>query len=450
MQITLYENFSKRSNSTLQPSVQGTVIDCFLKQSTSVNNPVFILTVENFNISYVKWDNRFYFVNDIKSVKNGVVEISCKIDVLATYKTSILNTSAFVQYSTSNFNSDILDSRIGNTGTITQSVKTSTNIETFSESGCYCLTVIGDGGGQTEQRFVTRQGLGNLALNVSQLSDDNVINSLVLKFGSVFGCITGCTYLPFNLPSGTHSLIKIGDYTTGTDSIIATALVSQETKTVDIPWIYENPRRMSESLSLYIPCVGNVPLDTSQFLNDKQLTIYCTFDYVVGEVIYLVTNGKVWLKFNTQCGTPIQFAYTSQSRTSGIANTIYDKVHEWAMSGIDRNNANMDSVVSWNENFANSVFRIGTNYNVIGSNGSYANGLLASQRDNIVLTSTAFNFTETQSNMAVNKGRPYMRNTSLSQLTGYCQCVGASVSVSCEENERREINSYLNNGFYIE
>lgn len=29
MQITLYENFAKKDNSTLRPSIGGTVIDCF-------------------------------------------------------------------------------------------------------------------------------------------------------------------------------------------------------------------------------------------------------------------------------------------------------------------------------------------------------------------------------------------------------------------------------------
>jgi len=90
MQITLYENFAKKDNSTLRPSIGGTVIDCFLKNSTSITNPTFVLTVENFNITYVKWDDRYYFVSDIMSIKNGVIELSCSLDVLATYKEQIL------------------------------------------------------------------------------------------------------------------------------------------------------------------------------------------------------------------------------------------------------------------------------------------------------------------------------------------------------------------------
>ena len=89
MQITLYENFEKKDNSTLRPSSSGTVINCFLKNSTSISNPTFVLTVENFNITYVKWDDRFYFVSDIKSIKNGVIELSCSLDVLATFKEQI-------------------------------------------------------------------------------------------------------------------------------------------------------------------------------------------------------------------------------------------------------------------------------------------------------------------------------------------------------------------------
>lgn len=450
MQITLYENFAKKDNSTLTPNISGINVNCALKNSTSISNPTFILTVENFNISYVKWDERFYFVTDISSLRNGVIELSCTIDVLATYKKQILQTIAYIECSTSKFNSNLLDTRIPNTGNIIQSVESSEDIERFSQSGCYCLTIIGSGGSNTEQRFVTRQGLNNLSDNISQITDEDVINGLVLKFGSVFGTITGCTFLPFSLPNGTNELIKIGDYTTGTDSIVASSLVSLETKTINIPWIYTIPRRMTESLNIYLPCVGNVPLDSSQFLNDTTLTIYCIFDYVTGELIYLLTNGKIFLKYNTQCGTPIQFAFNSQSRTTGVLSTIFEKVKEWSDSGLDLSNVSADVLSTRNENLIKTFSRLGTSYNVIGSNGSFANGILASSRNNIVISSSAFGFSATQESIRSIKGSPFMSVSSLSDINGFCKCNGASVSVSCEENERNKINNYLNSGFFIE
>jgi hypothetical protein len=450
MQITLYENFAKKDNSTLTPNIRGTNVNCALKNSTSISNPTFILTVENFNISYVKWDERYYYVTDISSLRNGVIELSCTIDVLATYKKQILQTTAYIECSTSKFNSNLLDTRIPNTGNVIQSVASSKDIETFSQSGCYCLTIIGSGGSNTEQRFVTRQGLNNLSDNISQITDEDVINGLVLKFGSVFGTITGCTFLPFSLPNGTNELIKIGDYTTGTDSIVASSLVSLETKTINIPWIYTIPRRMTESLNIYLPCVGNVPLDPSQFLNDTTLTIYCIFDYVTGELIYLLTNGKIFLKYNTQCGTPIQFAFNSQSRTTGVLSTIFEKVKEWSDSGLDLSNVGADVLSTRNENLIKTFSRLGTSYNVIGSNGSFANGILASSRNNIVISSSAFGFSTTQESIRSIKGSPFMSVSSLSDINGFCKCNGASVSVSCEENERNKINNYLNSGFFIE
>lgn len=450
MQITLYENFAKKDNSTLIPNISGTNVNCALKNSTSISNPTFILTVENFNISYVKWDERFYFVTNISSLRNGVIELSCTIDVLATYKKQILQTIAYIECSTSKFNSNLLDTRIPNTGNIIQSVASSKDIETFSQSGCYCLTIIGSGGSNTEQRFVTRQGLNNLSDNISQIIDNDVINGLVLKFGSVFGTITGCTFLPFSLPNGTHELIKIGDYTTGTDSIVANALVASETITINIPWIYTIPRRMTESLNIYLPCVGNVPLDSSQFLNDTTLTIYCLFDYVTGELIYLLTNGKIFLKYNTQCGTPIQYAFNSQSRGSGVLSTIFEKVKEWSDTGLDLSNIGANVISTRNENLIKTFSRLGTSYNVIGSNGSFANGILASSRNNIVISSSAFGFSTTQENIRSVKGSPFMSVSSLSDITGFCKCNGASVSVSCKESERNKINNYLNTGFFIE
>ena len=72
MNITLYR-FSKPNNSTKQPS-GGTSISCVLKENTSILNPVFILKNNDFDYNYCKWNNRYYFINDIVSLANNYSE----------------------------------------------------------------------------------------------------------------------------------------------------------------------------------------------------------------------------------------------------------------------------------------------------------------------------------------------------------------------------------------
>lgn len=47
-------------------------------------------------------------------------------------------------------------------------------------------------------------------------------------------------------------------------------------------------------------------------------------------------------------------------------------------------------------------------------------------------------------------GRPLMQNVQLSSLSGFVQCGNASVPLNARDDERIEINNYLNSGFYME
>ena len=77
-------------------SMRGT-----LREETSIMNPTFRvqLIVDNvsfLNYIYVEEWERYYFVNDVKSVRNGLWDFSCHVDVLSTYKNQIRNLSAIL------------------------------------------------------------------------------------------------------------------------------------------------------------------------------------------------------------------------------------------------------------------------------------------------------------------------------------------------------------------
>lgn len=110
MEITLY-NFTKRRNSTKRPS-KGILVNVNLKEGCSHYNPSFILTTNPTNYSYLSWGTWYYYISDIVNTRNGVWTISCEIDVLATWKDDIKSTSAYVLYSSSNYNTDLIDSRL--------------------------------------------------------------------------------------------------------------------------------------------------------------------------------------------------------------------------------------------------------------------------------------------------------------------------------------------------
>jgi hypothetical protein len=113
LSVTLYNSASpvEKIGKTL---TAGGSYSCSLKDTTSVLNPVLIIRtsdpVYNYNYLYIQEFGRYYFINDIKSVNNNVWEISAHVDVLETYKSSILANEAVIRRQDKLFNLYLDDS----------------------------------------------------------------------------------------------------------------------------------------------------------------------------------------------------------------------------------------------------------------------------------------------------------------------------------------------------
>ena len=69
-----------------------------LKENTSVFEPTFIIRTTILNFNYVFCDdwNKYYFVTNITKTMGGLIEISCREDVLATYSNELKKRSGYV------------------------------------------------------------------------------------------------------------------------------------------------------------------------------------------------------------------------------------------------------------------------------------------------------------------------------------------------------------------
>ena len=113
MNVQFY-SFSKRRNSTKQPAGSGTVIDCKLKEGTSVKNPKLQISGRTFgyNYAYIPDFGRYYFVNDIISESYDITTYVLEEDSLASNKSAIGSTIAMVEYSSTGYDEDMIDPRI--------------------------------------------------------------------------------------------------------------------------------------------------------------------------------------------------------------------------------------------------------------------------------------------------------------------------------------------------
>ena len=69
MNIYVWSNFTKKRNSTLQPT-GGTSKTVHLKEQTSIEKPSFILAEPMPNYNYVQAFGNYYFVTDIINLKS--------------------------------------------------------------------------------------------------------------------------------------------------------------------------------------------------------------------------------------------------------------------------------------------------------------------------------------------------------------------------------------------
>lgn len=107
MTIGLYTTTSDRRRVRKSLTSVLDYINAHLKEDTSIIDPVFRVHAESisgvrldeFNYLYCSETGRYYFVNDVKLCKGGILEIYCHVDVLYTYRNYILNHNAYVDRS---------------------------------------------------------------------------------------------------------------------------------------------------------------------------------------------------------------------------------------------------------------------------------------------------------------------------------------------------------------
>lgn len=87
--ISTYNGTLKNPTSVIDPIIQ---IACDLEDVVSAN----YLTIDSFN--------RSYFIKEIKSVRNGLVEFSCHVDVLSSFSEQILSNRAIIKRQENNWN----------------------------------------------------------------------------------------------------------------------------------------------------------------------------------------------------------------------------------------------------------------------------------------------------------------------------------------------------------
>lgn len=474
MQVYLF-GYSKKKNSTAQPTLtSGTAFTMQLKDDTSVMNPVLLLnqatsgmpspfTPSYYTYAYIGKFSRYYFVTDWKWV-NGLWELYLTEDVLASFKSAIGSTSAYVERSASASDGNIIDKLYpAKTDFNQQYVACSTSWYNVAPSGgCYVLGIINQQSsnhiGAVTYYAVTSANLNSLLAflfsnNIYQSESITEIGEGLFKsLFNPFQYIVSCIWFPFATSAfgSTSVTVKVGYWDTGVSAIIVDSLMETTFITATMP---NHPQAATRGaflnyapytrMTLYCPPFGAIPLDTTYLRKGPKLNGCVWVDHITGQatlrVAFIASNqasvtvAEWFAETSAMFGVPIQLAQIMADYTGAI-NTLANGVSSGSIAGIIGSaiGATVESAL------ASQSPKVTTS----GANGSFLMVLPST----LVVVEHAKLVDEDNTDL----GRPLMSTRTISTLSGYIKCADAHFSASCYDAERDAINQHMVDGFFYE
>ena len=493
MQIQFFSNFRKRENSTKRPS--GTVdlsLNGYFREPCSVENPVFKIErldadacPETYIYAIIPRLGRFYFVTDWVWV-DGLWECHLQEDYLATWKTYIGATSAYIERSASEYNGAIIDRMYpATTNFNTEAVALTSGYNGVAPSGgCFVLGIINNA------NFSVSQAGGAVtyyAMTVSQmrdfmgymLSDDFVdtagfpiispafqqLNHQTAKaFINPVQYVVSCLWFPVTvdqIAESTASNIVLGYWDLDHNVVQGhkvTAFAFTENIQGNIPIHPQAATRGKylnyfpyTRLSLHVPPFGTIPLDTSYCEIGSYLWARVYVDTITGKAQMRVriqpdaqheTSGAIVAEASAMFGVPIQITQMTPnyldafSSVVSMAGNIASGVESGIFGGGD-----MRALMSLGS-VSSAIDSLMPQVRTQGVSGSFLQNIMPP-----MLTAQHFVVTD-ENNPEV--GRPLCAERQINTLSGFIKCGEVSIDYPCFASEKQKIHNYLMTGFFYE
>lgn len=366
MGITAYfYQHNKKVNSTKLPttSVPGDfAVTIELKDVTNIYNPTLIISARwtnganlgnpaAFNYCYIPDFSRYYFIKQWTWI-NGRWQCDCEVDVLASFKTEIGNTTAYILRSASNYDSRIIDSKYptkSDCKTLTDSHGSIwyTNLANTSvNSGFFVLGIVNNDTGSigaTSYYAVCGRGLRNFMSDLyaspawMNITDASISNDLQKMLINPIQYIVSCMWIPCYLD--TTGLTQVGTIPVGwwnitlsgndnfyklTGSALKLSITSPtfdvpvhpQTSDTHLTWLKNAPYSVYQVQ--FYP-FGVFPIDSAKLYGYNKLNCHVDVDLVTGIGTLTVTRGinltdystDILFSSNAQVGIPIPLAQMS-------------------------------------------------------------------------------------------------------------------------------------------
>ena len=467
--VKLY-TFSKRDNSTKRPAENaGTEFSCVLKSGSGIMRPAlaFDLGLANdpsqYNYAYIPAFDRYYFIEEWY-FDRALWTATLKVDVLATYKTEIGNSSLYILRAAGAHNGNVIDTlypcKAG--ATFDRDIKNNP----WNTTPVPVIGVIGKGGVFGSMNFYALDPSDPTELNTllnKLLTPEEIINAgnnfndidaspaLQLSLVDPIQYIKSCVMIPVTLAD-----ISSMDVAAGID--VYSWNFSKGRKIHPASRIYKNytftlkkhPDTASRGnyvnsapytkITLTIPPYGCIDIDTSVTCNASTLDVDVEIDPTSGKGILVIKcNNIVLNRLEAQIGIPVSLSSVKRDYI-GAASSAIGAV-AGTVGGVLSGNV-AGAVAGAASGIGNAIEAIMPRAQTIGSTGSFV-----SNRGDFRLD---YQFMRPVDDDNTHNGRPLCDVRQISTLSGYMLVQDGDVAINGTSAEDAAVRNYLEGGFYYE
>lgn len=457
MQISVYSGFSKRINSTKQPT-GGTTIDVALKTPCSVMTPTFRISGFNLSWDYIAWGSRYYYVDDITIETNDIALYHCKLDTMATFRSDILSSSQLVTRNANTYQPYLADNKYpALNGVTTDSTLISSWNAGINATGTYVVGVVNEDANGGVQYYTFGAGGSRFANLMSYLFGESWLDgdieeipvSIQKELINPFQYIVSCMWFPLAI-AGDNGLVKFGYWT----SDVQAGKLSESGRTIVMESTATLPRHPQQTthgigmngapfsqFTLDCWCFGQIPLDPQAFVSNNAVGLRIMVDAFTGAATLTVTNsgGDIIAKVSNQFGVPIQLSQITQQIVNPVASALGGGLS--FIGGLVSGNV-VGAVLGASSGVLSAVESSFPQMQTSGAVGSKI-----AYQSTPRITAKFYRLPT----LAPSKvGRPLMEERTLSSLSGFTVCENVDLNTNASPDEKAEIISYMSTGFFIE
>lgn len=471
MQATFYK-FSKNTDSTAQPS-GGSSKNVRLKESTSLLDPVLILDRFTFDHTWnyvsIPEFSRFYFITDV--VYDGaVVNVKCSVDVLASWKTEVGNSTQYVIRSASQYDGNVLDRlypvKTGCTEVVARDgafpsldngvfIIGVTSVEAIAGSVCYYAC-------ESDTFAYICSRLMNYIVNQTGWNEDWIPWAFQNALIDPLSKIVSCKWFPYSystISGNSQNYIYAGDWVIS-DANISVKRISKtdlaEGGYVNKHFLisahpqasargaYMNTSPFTRSELIWNP-FGVIPIDPNLYKGDPYLLVTMHFDFATGQgslevattsTAQSIVPTKQRIAFvHGSVGVDVMLTQAVTNLIQGVGNMITSGLSDIMLKG---DFMGLMGCVESADSFLHPQMM---------SNGQNGNFSAYSTSNTPMFIQRFFSAVDDDN---THKGRPLMQLKKINTLSGFTQCDHVELDIPATSAEHDQLKTMMERGFYYD